>query len=198
MSIPELTQEEMDVVIYDARVGDLETLEEIFAEIPPLTLLNIKDDITLSTPLHMACANGHFDTVKYLLSILPKEDAVNWIKAKNESGNTALHWAGYNGHLEIVKLLIDEYEGDVFIKNDAGHDVLYEVESNGQEEVENWLLKKFAIEETVNEDGDTKITYTAGTESKLADEQARDASFKSATPEVPEDLDKKTDKLSLE
>ncbi|RLV89987.1 Ankyrin repeat-containing protein YAR1 [Spathaspora sp. JA1] len=196
MSIPELTQEEMDVVIYDARVGDLETLEEIFAEIPPLTLLTIKDDITLATPLHMACANGHYDTVKYLLSILPKQDAKDWISARNENGNTALHWAGYNGHLSIVELLIDEYDGDVFIKNDAGHDVLYEVESNGQEEVENWLLKRFAIEEETTEDGDTKITYTAGTESKLADEQARDASFKASTPDV-EEIDKKTDKLSL-
>ena len=71
----ELTQEEMDAVIYDAREGDLQTLKEIFTEILPQLLTTIKDDITLSTPVHMAAGNGHFEVVKYLLSILPKEEA---------------------------------------------------------------------------------------------------------------------------
>ena len=34
----ELTQEEMDAVIYDAREGDLQTLKEIFTEILPQLL----------------------------------------------------------------------------------------------------------------------------------------------------------------
>ena len=75
LEITKLTQEEMDVVIYDSRVGDLETLQEIFdleKLITPKTLTIIKDDITLSTPLHMAAANGHLPVVKYLILLLEK------------------------------------------------------------------------------------------------------------------------------
>lgn len=70
--ITSLSQEEMDCIIYDAREGDLETLKEVFEEIPKSLLLTIKDDITLSTPIHMAAANGHFEVIKYLLSIIPQ------------------------------------------------------------------------------------------------------------------------------
>lgn len=206
--ITTLTQEEMDVVIYDARVGDLETLQEIFEEITPKTLTSVKDDITLSTPIHMSSANGHLEVVKYLLSILSKEDATKLVAQKNENGNTALHWAAYNGHLEIVKLLVEEYEADAFVKNEAGHDPIYEAENNNQFEIENWFLKKYTVEEDfkVEEDGeDTKITYKPGTESKLADEQARDASFAAAAtassssePASSKTLEQETEKLSLD
>ncbi|KAI5950334.1 YAR1 [Candida jiufengensis] len=184
--VDKLTQEEMDVIIYDARVGDLETLQEIFEEIPKDLILNIKDDITLSTPIHMASANGHIETVKYLLSIISnKKDAINLVKQKNETGNTALHWASYNGHLPIVQYLVEEYEADAFDKNNVGHDSIYEAENNNQTEVENWFLKKYTPEEDFkieeNDDGtNTKITYTPGKESKLADDNAKEAVFKSS------------------
>ncbi|CAK9442217.1 uncharacterized protein LODBEIA_P59600 [Lodderomyces beijingensis] len=181
--IEKLTQEEMDVVIYDARAGDIETLQEIFDEIPKGHLMTIKDDITLSTPVHMAAANGHLETVKYLLSLVPKSDAETLVRAKNETGNTALHWAAYNGHLAVVQLLIEEYHADPFDKNEAGHDAIYEAENNGKTEVESWFLKKYTPEQdfTVEEDGaSTKVTYTPGKESKLADDNARDAVFASS------------------
>ncbi|WLF81389.1 ankyrin repeat-containing protein [Lodderomyces elongisporus] len=185
-NVESLTQEEMDVVIYDARVGDLETLQEIFAEVSPSLLLSIKDDITLATPIHMAAANGHLETVRYLLSIIPKEDAVKLVASKNETGNTALHWAAFNGHLEVVQLLIEEYNADAFDKNTAGHDAIYEAENNGKVEVENWFLKKYTPEQeiSVEEEGDTtKVVYTPGKESKLADDNAREAAFKASLDE---------------
>lgn len=191
-----LTQEEMDCIIYDAREGDLDTLKEIFEEIPKDLLLSIKDDITLSTPLHMAAANGHFEVIKYLLSIIPKKDAELLAAQQNESGNTPLHWAAYNGHLSIVQLLCDEYNVDVFVKNSSGHDVMYEAENNGQEEIENWLLKKYAVEDnfTVDEnDDETKITYKPGTESKEADERAKAAADSTTTDEI----EKKAGDLSI-
>lgn len=193
--ITSLSQEEMDCIIYDAREGDLETLKEVFEEIPKELLLSIKDDITLSTPIHMAAANGHFEVIEYLLSIIPKKDAEKLASKQNESGNMPLHWAAYNGHLSIVQLLCDEYNVDVFVKNNSGHDVMYEAENNSQEEVENWLLKKYAVEDnfTVDENNDeTKITYKPGTESKEADDRAK-AAASSATDEI----EKKAGDLSI-
>lgn len=193
--ITSLSQEEMDCIIYDAREGDLETLKEVFEEVPKSLLLSIKDDITLSTPIHMAAANGHFEVIKYLLSIIPKKDAETLASQQNESGNTPLHWAAYNGHLSIVQILCEEYNVDVFVKNGSGHDVMYEAENNGQEEIENWLLKKYAVEDnfTVDEnDDETKITYKPGTESKEADDRAN-AVATSNTDEI----EKKASDLSI-
>lgn len=174
-----LSQEEMDAIIYDARDGDLDFLKEVFSEIVPgLVLPTIKDDITLSTPVHMAAANGHLEVVKYLLSLLPHDEAVALVNQANESGNTALHWAAFNGHLPVVQLLVEEYGADVFAKNSSNHDALFEAEKNGQAEVENWFLLKFAIENDVRveEDGEnTKITFTPGTESKELDREAAEA-----------------------
>lgn len=177
----------MDCVIYDAREGDLSTLKEIFEEIPPSTLMTIKDDITLSTPIHMAAANGHYEVIKHLLSILSQEEAEKIAGQTNESGNTPLHWAAFNGHLSIVQLLCDTYNVDVFIKNSSDHDAIYEAEHNNQTEVENWFLKKFAVEDDfkVEEDGEnTKITYTPGNESKEADERAQTASVEEQTKKL--------------
>lgn len=203
-----LTQEEMDCVILDAREGDLETLTEIFTELSPKLLLTIKDDITLSTPIHMAAANGHFEVVKYLLSIIPKEDAIKLASQANDSGNTPLHWAAYAGHLEVIKLLIEEYKADPFFQNGSGHDAIFEAENNSKAEVEEWFLKKFAVEDYNDlkiEEGDeeTKITYKPGNESKEADEAAAAAvASKSETTSSKEEeevseVSKKAEELSL-
>ncbi|ODV69449.1 hypothetical protein HYPBUDRAFT_151211 [Hyphopichia burtonii NRRL Y-1933] len=193
-----LTQEEMDCIIYDAREGDLESLKEIFAEYPADLLLTIKDDITLSTPYHMAAANGHLEVIKYLLSIIPKEDAIKLANQKNESLNTPLHWAAFNGHLPIVQLLCEEYNADVYAKNETGHDSIFEAENNNKEEVENWLLNKYAVEDgfKVEDQGEnTKITYTPGKESKEADDRAKEAAAAAASSS--DDINKQTADLSI-
>ncbi|KAK6454266.1 ankyrin repeat-containing domain protein [Scheffersomyces xylosifermentans] len=192
--ITTLSQEEMDAVIYDSREGDLETIKEIFEEIGPKTLTVIQDDITLSTPLHMAAANGHLELVKYFFSILTREDAVKLANQKNESGNTALHWAAFSGHLPVVQLLCEEYEVDPFEKNASGHDAIYEAENNNQIEVETWFLSKYAVEDDfkIEEDGeDTKITYAPGKESKEAEERA------AAAAETTKSLEEKTENLDI-
>lgn len=179
MAVTSLTQEEKDAIIYDAREGDLEYLQEVFTSIVPGSLLpSIEDDITQSTPVHMAAANGHLAVVEYLLGLVLREEAVALANRANESGNTPLHWAAYNGHLNIVKLLVEQYDADVFAKNGSGHDALFEAETNGKSEVENWFLLKFAIEDDVKVEqsgDDTKITYTPGKESYELEKQAADA-----------------------
>ncbi|CAK7892946.1 ankyrin repeat-containing protein Yar1p [[Candida] anglica] len=206
-SVTTLTQEEMDCVILDAREGDLETLTEIFTELSPQLLLTIKDDVTLSTPIHMAAANGHFEVVKYLLSIVDKKDAIALASQQNESGNTPLHWAAFAGHLDVVELLVNEYEVDPFVKNSSGHDSIFEAENNKQDAIEAWFLKKFAVEDydlKVEEgDNETKITYTPGKESKEADDAAAaaaDAAAAAASASAPastEEIEDKTEKLSI-
>lgn len=179
MTVTSLTQEEQDAIIYDAREGDLEYLQEVFTKIVPGSLLpTIRDEITLSTPVHMAAANGHLEVVKYLLSLVDEREAAELANAKNETGNTPLHWAAYNGHLDVVKVLVEKYGADVYAKNALSHDALFEAEKNGQTAVENWMLLKFAPEETISVEDvgeDTKITYTPGQESYEIDRQAAEA-----------------------
>lgn len=175
--IVDLSQEEMDAVLYDTREGDLETLKEIFDEISPSLLLKIKDENTLSTPIHMAAANGHLEVLDYLLSIVSKEDAKTLVNTPNESGNTPLHWAAFNGHLEVLKLMADKYEGDVLLKNQLGRDVMFEAETNDKEEIEQWFLKKYSVEDDFKvEEGEEelKITYKPGNESREAEKEAQE------------------------
>ncbi|XP_063405743.1 serine/threonine-protein phosphatase 6 regulatory ankyrin repeat subunit C-like [Mytilus trossulus] len=60
------------------------------------------------TPLFLACENGHYDTVKYLLCLNGKtsNDRVD-ATIKDEGGSEVLHAACSKGHTEIVKLLFD-------------------------------------------------------------------------------------------
>lgn len=204
MSVQSLTQEEMDAIIYDSREGDLPFLKEVFTEmIPGLLLPTIKDNITLSTPIHMAAANGHFETLKYLLSLVSHEEAIELANAKNDSGNTPLHWACYNGHLEVVKLLIEEYNADVYAKNSSSHDALFEAERNGKTDVENWLLLKFAVEEeiSIDESGEnTKITYTPGQESYAIDKELPQDmnALRNSDDSSVKDVQEKTQQMKLD
>ncbi|WPK24227.1 hypothetical protein PUMCH_001494 [Australozyma saopauloensis] len=203
MAVTSLSQEEMDAVLYDCREGDLDFLKEVFTEmVPALLLPTIRDENTLSTPIHMAAANGHLEVLQYLLSLVDRDTAVELANAKNDSGNTPLHWACYRGHLKIVQLLVEEFGADVYAKNSSSHDALFEAEHNGQTEVENWLLLKFAVEEevSVDESGEnTKITYTPGNESYAVDkEMPKNINALRQTQGSVDDVEKKTESLTLE
>lgn len=201
MTVTSLNQEEMDAILYDAREGDLDFLKQAFPSvIPGLLLPTVKDDITLSTPIHMAAGNGHLEVLEFFLSLVSAEEAVKMVAAKNDSGNTALHWASFNGHLPVVKCLVEKFGADVFDKNNSGHDSIFEANNGGHEDVENWFLLKFAIEDEikVDESGeDTKITYTPGAESKRLDEEAVEASKRLASEKELKDVEKLTEKLAL-
>ncbi|XP_076082888.1 uncharacterized protein LOC143053953 [Mytilus galloprovincialis] len=61
-----------------------------------------------STPLHKACQEGHYETVKFLLDLNGQEfNSRVDTTIKDKEGWSALHLACQNGHKEVVKLLID-------------------------------------------------------------------------------------------
>ncbi|EPQ27086.1 uncharacterized protein PFL1_05370 [Pseudozyma flocculosa PF-1] len=114
---PGLTEEQVDDLLFAARVGDLEDVAAFLdptiasatasgdeAQIAQL-LLSIKNDSD-NTLLHYCSANGHLDLVNYLLP----HSNLSYLLHQNASGNTALHWAGLNGHLPVVTALIDRIE----------------------------------------------------------------------------------------
>ena len=186
-----LDQEDQDAIILDARAGDLDSLKEIFTTlIDPCMLQTCRDSISRSTALHMACGNGHLETAKYILSLIPKDQLKEYINLQNETGNTALHWAALNGHLPIVELLCDEFEADPFIRNSFGHDAIFEAENNGKEEVETYFLKKYDVEpvseEEDNNNNAESVQVSKGTE------------IEDVTKEAAEVLSEATEKLNIE
>ncbi|KAI9763962.1 MAG: hypothetical protein M1840_008996 [Geoglossum simile] len=144
-----LAEDDIDDLVYFARAGELMDLKEAIdratksTNSSPLEVLTSAiDPANRNGMLHMAAANGHTETVKYLLSLLPsprppRGDQV--VSPRNSSGNTPLHWASLNGYLPVVKLLF-EAGADPTILNDAGHDAVYEAEINGKEDVVGYLL----------------------------------------------------------
>ncbi|ANB12888.1 Yar1p [Sugiyamaella lignohabitans] len=145
MASTPLTAEQIDDLIFDTRAGELEVVQEFLNTHSGEQLLQVKDEYSLATPLHMASGNGHIEIVKLLLAKLSGDELVKFVKAENDSGNTALHWASLNGHLEVVKLLCDA-GSDPFSKNKAGHDSFYEAEVNEQETVIDYLLERYSVE----------------------------------------------------
>lgn len=53
--------------------------------------------------LTLAAYKGHFEAVKYLLSLMPKEKNAQ----EEEELHTALMEASMDGHVEVAKLLLD-------------------------------------------------------------------------------------------
>lgn len=192
-----LDQEDQEAIVLDARAGDLESLKDIFTNlIDPSALVECKEELSKSSALHMAAANGHYDVIKYLLSIIPVNEVKAWVNQQNETGNTALHWAALNGKLEVVQLLCDEYDADPFIRNNFDHDAIYEAENSGKEEIETFFLKKYDVEpETPQHSSEDKevsepasidnVEFKAGTE------------IEQITKEAAEVLREKTEQLTL-
>jgi uncharacterized protein len=168
-SVPSLTAEELDDLIYYTRVGDLTTLKTTIAEISTSHSFSADQIIQAAIDnkghgleassgcclLHWPAANGNEQVLSYLLSLLDsKQDlAEGTAKAisgllnhKNQNGNTPLHWAAVNGHVGCVKVLVAA-GSDPAMTNNAGHDALYEADCSGKEgggEVAEWILANCA------------------------------------------------------
>ncbi|MFB0937357.1 MAG: ankyrin repeat domain-containing protein [Urechidicola sp.] len=88
-------------------------LEIIKQHIEVGTNINVKDQMTGSTPLITAVVFGKTAIVKALIEA--KAD----LSIKNNDGATALHSAAFFCHVEIVQMLVDA-KADKTIKNNFG------------------------------------------------------------------------------
>ncbi|KAK9234393.1 ankyrin repeat-containing domain protein [Lipomyces kononenkoae] len=159
----QLTEEQIDDLIYSARVDDLHTLKSIverlskdLSQSETDILLQAIDPYSKSTPLHMSCANGHLEIVEYILSKFPSSPSAtnpSIVTLQNDSGNTPLHWACLNGHQKIIERLCDS-GADPFVKNLAGQDCFFQAENNEKLDVVDYLLQRF--QDVLDEDGDAK------------------------------------------
>ncbi|KAN0099821.1 ankyrin [Hyaloscypha variabilis] len=151
---PKLTEDEIDDLLYFARIGDkaeFNALEDELRKresVSEVQLLEAaKDEESGNGILHMAAANGHSDLLREVCKSLyaptgpQNEVMLKILNAQNKAGNTALHWAALNGHLEAVKVLLEE-GSDPTITNQRGHDAVYEAELNDKTEVVEWVLKE--------------------------------------------------------
>jgi ankyrin repeat protein len=134
LSEAELLQEWID----SARYGDLEYMSQIISECRERSLpapIHWKTS-TGNTALHMACANGHINTVSFLL------DNHASCSVQNDQGNSALHWAAMNGHLDVVELLL-KHDAPIDLHNKAGYSAMFEAQRNNHENVVKCLLCAF-------------------------------------------------------
>ncbi|KAJ5405999.1 hypothetical protein N7465_007283 [Penicillium sp. CMV-2018d] len=182
-----LSAEAVDDLIYDARAGDLEALNEDIANLArqhscnesqivasAIDMADESEGGSGSCVLHFPAANGNSEILKTLLQKLSSADAAQrtaFVNHRNNSGNTPLHWAALNAHLECVKALV-EAGADLDVKNDAGHDAVFLAERTawaaveGDEDVEGAEgddAQTQEIEMTIGENGgEEKPAESAG------------------------------------
>ncbi|KAF3358840.1 Ankyrin repeat-containing protein P16F5.05c like [Verticillium longisporum] len=113
---PNLTEDEVDDLIYFARAGEQADLAEALAtlsareSVAPGVILTAARDESKATCLHMAAGNGNLDVVSAILAHfaqLPAKERKAALDQANEFANTALHWACLRGHLSVVKALLE-------------------------------------------------------------------------------------------
>ena len=93
------TNEGFTALHYAARSGNLPIVRALLQN--KATMVNARD-IRGATPLHDACARGHFELCELLL----KNDAA--ISARTVEGETPLHISSCNGDYQVVELLIEK------------------------------------------------------------------------------------------
>ncbi|RCI09419.1 hypothetical protein L249_3758 [Ophiocordyceps polyrhachis-furcata BCC 54312] len=113
MVSPQLTDDEIDDIMYFSRAGETDELHETLSalaqreKVSPAEILEAVKDDAGSTPLHMATGNGHLETTRSIINLVNSSPSKQtFLDHGNEHGNTSLHWAALGGHLAIVELLL--------------------------------------------------------------------------------------------
>ncbi|KAK9471408.1 ankyrin repeat-containing domain protein [Dipodascopsis tothii] len=183
-----LTEDEIDDVVYLARYNELDDLRALVGELAAKhgrpageIVAAAVDPYSKSTPLHMACANGHVEAVRYLVETLASAaEPAAAVNARNESGNTPLHWACLNGLQPIVEILCDA-GADPLAKNEAGQDCIYQAEINNKMDLVDWLLVRFESKD----EGDVTLSAGTAVPKAAAAEAVAGAAAEPAAPAAP-------------
>ncbi|KAH8901864.1 ankyrin [Coniochaeta sp. PMI_546] len=158
---PNLTEDEIDDLIYLSRAGEKDELVETLSSlstrenVSTAEILITAKDQGKSTCLHMAAGNGHLEVVRLLIEQFesrPKAEKQAYLDAPNEYGNTGLHWAALGGHLDMVKLLMENGASPV-LANDKEYVPLDLAAQNGKFDVVNYFFSQSAGKEGENDGG---------------------------------------------
>ncbi|KAL1856941.1 hypothetical protein VTK73DRAFT_8165 [Phialemonium thermophilum] len=146
---PQLSEDEVDDLIYFARAGEKDELAALLSalaereKVSTAEILMAAKDEGKSTCLHMATGNGHLDIVELLLDQFasrPQEERLAFLDAANEYGNTGLHWAAMGGHLPVVRLLVERGGASPALANDKNYVPLDLAGLNDKVEVVDYFL----------------------------------------------------------
>ncbi|GAM22904.1 hypothetical protein SAMD00019534_060790 [Acytostelium subglobosum LB1] len=89
-----------------------------------------------NSPLHWACYKGHYDIVKYLLSIGSNPNLPN-----HDEGQTPLHWACIGGNPYIVKYMYNS-GGDLTMQDARGYNSLIHATQYNELKIVRYLLER--------------------------------------------------------
>ena len=107
-----------------------------------------------STPLHLAAAAGHLDTVRLLLD---KSD----VDAEDKNGNTPV-WAAFaSSRSEVARFLLEEGEADVDASCEDGMTYLHQAAQRKSTDDAVWLLAHKASAKAKDKFADTPLHAAA-------------------------------------
>ena len=133
------TQEGQDALNFAINGGHLDCIKYI-AENGGDGMMDEENDNELR-PLHLACLQGHFDIIQYLV----EEHNVN-TGAVDDDCWTALHYATVYGDLDIVRFLVEEHDVDVDATEVDGWTPFHCAANTGHLDVVKYLLEELQVD----------------------------------------------------
>ncbi|WVZ08410.1 hypothetical protein V8G54_021756 [Vigna mungo] len=91
-------------------LNDLKWILKVLMEFIPEISMTV--DLTNTTALHTAAAQGHIEVVNFLL-----ENGSSLVTIAKSNGKTVLHSAARNGHVEVVKAILNK-EPEITVRMD--------------------------------------------------------------------------------